>query len=235
VTAGLTEVSEDLVEDVRLCIYRALAATGVLPPAQHLVDLAGNATRLAHCIEVLRDRRHVALDADGHIVLAHPFATRSFGYSVMSEDTLWWGGCAWDAFALAHLIPPTTASPTGEMLVATRCPACGRPLAWVVSRERPPVGPEIAHFLTPASRIWDDVIRTCSNQRQFCDDRCVDSWLEEHGHEPGYRMDLETLWRFASGWYAGRLDRGYQRKDPASALDYFRSAGLRGEFWGLPD
>jgi hypothetical protein len=48
-------------------------------------------------------------------------------------------------------------------------------------------------------------------------------------------MDLETLWRLAKDWYAGRLDRGYRRRDPSSALEYFRAAGLRGSFWGLAD
>jgi hypothetical protein len=46
-------------------------------------------------------------------------------------------------------------------------------------------------------------------------------------------MDLTTLWRLASGWYSGRLDSPYQRKDPQGAVDYFRSAGLQGPFWGL--
>ena len=45
-------------------------------------------------------------------------------------------------------------------------------------------------------------------------------------------MDLETLWRFASHWYDGRLDRGYQRRHPDTAQDYLRSVGLTGPFWG---
>jgi hypothetical protein len=48
-------------------------------------------------------------------------------------------------------------------------------------------------------------------------------------------MDLETLWRLARGWYTGRLDRGYQRREPTAAAAYFREVGLRGGFWGLPD
>ena len=46
-------------------------------------------------------------------------------------------------------------------------------------------------------------------------------------------MDLATLRRLAQGWYAGRLDRGYVRRDPTEAADYFRSVGLTGPFWGL--
>ena len=45
--------------------------------------------------------------------------------------------------------------------------------------------------------------------------------------------DLTTLWRLASGWYAGRFERGYTRREPTAARDYFRSVGLEGPFWGL--
>jgi hypothetical protein len=48
-------------------------------------------------------------------------------------------------------------------------------------------------------------------------------------------MDLPTLWRLAAGWYAGRLERGYVRREPSAAADYLRGVGLSGDFWGLPD
>jgi hypothetical protein len=48
-------------------------------------------------------------------------------------------------------------------------------------------------------------------------------------------MDLATLWRLASGWYEGRLDADYERREPARALEYFRSVGLSGPFWNLDE
>jgi hypothetical protein len=58
--------------------------------------------------------------------------------------------------------------------------------------------------------------------------------LERTGNTEGYRMDLATLWRLAAGWYAGRLERGYRRREPAQARAYFADVGLSGPFWGLP-
>ncbi len=123
----------------------------------------------------------------------------------------------------------------GPVVVATACPACGTALAWRFDATTPPAGDERAHFLVPASHIWDDVVHTCSNQLLFCGDGCIDQWLADHGHDEGYRFDLETLWRFAAHWYDGRLEAGYRRREPAEAADYFRSVGLHGAFWGLPD
>jgi Alkylmercury lyase len=160
--------------------------------------------------------------------MAHPFSAVPLGFSVMGASTLWWGGCAWDSFAMAHLLSWET-----RLLVATTCPACEAPHAWNLTRAAPPPGDQVAHFLTPAAHMWDDVVATCSHQRIFCDENCVDAWLEQTGNVRGYIMDLPTLWRFASDWYTGRLERGYSRRDPAEAADYMRSVGLSGPFWGL--
>jgi hypothetical protein len=206
-------------EDTRLAVYRSFAETGSPPPA---------GTLDAEALGELHEQRHVVLGADGEVVMAHPFATVPLGFSVMGRDTLWWGGCAWDSVALPHLLPDEP-----DVLVATRCPGCDRALAWVVGRDAPPAGDEVAHFLVPVAHMWDDVVHTCGNQRLFCSEACVDVWLERHGHERGYVMDLETLWRLARGWYAGRLDRGYRRREPVEAQQYFRDAGLSGPFWGF--
>ena len=101
--------------------------------------------------------------------MAHPFSAVPLGFSVMGRRTLWWGGCAWDSFALPHLLPGES-----EVLVATRCPACGRPHAWSV-------GPTSAGrragrpLRVPAARMWDDVVHTCGHQRLFCSEDCVDA------------------------------------------------------------
>jgi hypothetical protein len=65
----------------------------------------------------------------------------------------------------------------------------------------------------------------------FCNETCVKAW--QTGNPRGYVMDLTTLWRLASDWYTGRLDRGYLRREPAAAADYLRTVGLSGPFWGL--
>jgi hypothetical protein len=83
--------------------------------------------------------------------------------------------------------------------------------------------------------MWDDVVHTCSNQRLFCSDECLNDWLRDNDLQQGYLMDVATLWRLASRWYEGRFDHGYQRREPAAARDYFKSVGLRGPFWGLDD
>lgn len=216
-------------EDLRLAIYRSFASTGRAPePADLEEALGAGRVEVEAGIRELAAARQVALDGDGGIAMAHPFSMVDLGFSVKGSHTLWWGGCVWDSFAIPHLVPDEP-----EVLVATTCQGCGRAHAWVVGRDAPPEGDQVAHFLVPAAHMWDDVVLTCGNQRVFCDDACLDAWLAREGRERGYATDLATVWRLASGWYAGRLDRGYVRREPSAAHEYMRSVGLSGSFWGL--
>ncbi len=217
-------------EDLRLAVYAAFRNGRSPLVAQLAHELNVTTQEIQAGLANLAAQRHLALGADGEITMAHPFTAVPLGFSVMGRDTLWWGGCAWDSFALPHLLPEQ-----GPMLVATTCPTCQAAHAWRVDNKQPPAGDQVAHFLVPAARMWDDVVHTCGNQRIFCSDSCVTAWLNESGQTRGYVMNLPTLWRLASGWYAGRFERGYSRREPGAAADYLRNAGLSGPFWGLPD
>ena len=128
------------------------------------------------------------------------------------------------------------------MLVATTCPACNRAHAWRVDDRVPPAGGQVAHFLVPAARMWDEVVYTCGNQRIFCSEDCVASWLNELAHQRGSVLDLETLWRLAAGWYAGRLERGMSAASRAPLLTICAVSGsparsgvsARGDRWRAP-
>lgn len=218
-------------ESVRLAVYRALADTGRAPTSGALArQFDSSIEDITTALGALVDDRHLVLGPDGSIELAHPFATRDFGFVVKGASTLWWGGCAWDAFAIPHLVG--SADP---VLVATTCPACRTPHAWNVDTTAPPAGTQVAHFLVPMAKVWNDVVHACEHQRIFCDQACVDQWLRTTGHQPGSVFPLENLWRLAAGWYAGRLSRGYQRREPAAAAASFEEAGLTGAFWGTPE
>jgi hypothetical protein len=224
-------MERDVVERVRRTIYDTFARQAHSPSLEQIQAVVGtDEATVTQAIRQLAADRHLALDIAGNIVMAHPFCSMNLGFSVMGTKNLWWGGCAWDSFAIPNLVPHEP-----RVLVATACPGCERPLAWHVSRSGPPEGTEVAHFLVPMSACWDDVVHTCSNQRVFCSEGCVETWLTRTAQSKGYVMDLVTLWRLAHHWYTGRLDTPYVRRDPDQAKEYFRSVGLHGPFWGLDD
>lgn len=214
-------------EFLRVSLYRGLAATGRAPALEQLAAAVSmDVHQVRAGLRSLAEDRHVVLGDDDRVLMAHPFSTIPLGFAVMGRNTLWWGGCAWDSFALPHLLVDEA-----EVLVSTRCPACGAAHAWNVSRHAPPAGSQVAHFLVPSDRMWDDVVHTCANQRIFCSEACVDRWLAYTNQRRGYVMDLTTLWRLAEHWYDGRLEPGYIRREPSAAGDYLAEVGLTGKFW----
>ena len=223
----MSTASIDDLESRRVALYRQFADHGrVLTRRELAHEWSLSLAEVDAVLASLAQARHVVLDSDGEIELAHPFASRDFGFSVKSTRTLWWGGCAWDSFAIPHLVAGSS-----PVLVATTCPGCSRAHAWTVSADAPPEGDQVAHFLVPVSRVWDDVIHSCENQRLFCSETCVDAWLATSGETKGAVFSLDTLWRLSRDWYTGRLEHGYRRRQPEQAAEYFRSVGLVGRFW----
>ncbi len=218
-------------EQLRVMVYRSLAESGAAKTVDEMAKAVGcEPSEIQLGLSELARQRHLVIDEHFNIVMAHPFSSVPLGFSVMGKSTLWWGGCAWDSFALPHLLENEV-----EVLVATSCPNCNEALAWNVNSSNAPTGPELAHFLVPTAQMWDDVVHTCGNQRIYCSESCIDDWLEKTGNRKGYVLDLATLWNLASAWYAGRLQEGYTRREPAQAKEYFKSVGLSGSFWGLED
>ena len=83
-------------------------------------ELHADQEAVRQALRRLAEQRLVVLGGDDdRILMAHPFTSVPMGFAVMGDHTLWWGGCAWDSFALPHLVPGEP-----EVLVSTTCPNC---------------------------------------------------------------------------------------------------------------
>jgi Alkylmercury lyase len=240
--AGPAEPATIDLNELRMHVYRQFAEHARAVDPEEVAAAFG--VRPAAALDALRaldDAHLLVLDqARQRIVMAHPWTAGPMGLVVASESQKWWGGCAWDSFA----IPALVGSPC---LVATHCPACGRVLALDVRPDAPPdsnpgdrdpgdhtgtnTGGMVAHLPVPVARMWDDVVRTCSSQLLFCDREHLAGWLARTGAPEGAVLGLTALWDLATGWYAGRLSRGYRRRNPAEAAAFFAGIGLAGKFW----
>ena len=98
-------VTDGVVERVRRAIYDTFAGQGHPPSRQQIQDQAAvDEAQLNEAAAELAAQRQLVLDHSGNIVMAHPFTTVNLGFCVMGERTLWWGGCAWDSFAIPRSV-----------------------------------------------------------------------------------------------------------------------------------
>jgi hypothetical protein len=118
-------------------VYAAFAATGV-PPAGAQDD---------ERLPALAAQHVVALDGDGRILMAHPFAAHREGVRVRAGEREWWGNCAWDAFGIVAAIGLREATvDDGRMRLDVRD---GRA-----------EGDALFHVAVPAHAWWDDIAFT---------------------------------------------------------------------------
>jgi hypothetical protein len=59
------------------------------------------------------------------------------------------------------------------------------------------------------------------------------TWMTDRGESLVACMTLDQCWTLSETWYAGRLDRHYQRPPLDSFQELLRRAGLVGEAWSL--
>jgi hypothetical protein len=67
----------------------SFARTGAPP---HVEDKA--------TLRALAAQHVVALDGQGDVLMAHPFAAHRDGTRVDAQGRSWWGNCAWDAYGI---------------------------------------------------------------------------------------------------------------------------------------
>lgn len=213
--------------DVRLYVYQTFADSATVNAEDVAVRFRITKDEALHSLRQLHDQHLIVLDNDRtNIVMAHPWAAKNLGFVVASSRQKWWGGCAWDSFAIPSLINETC-------LIATRCPACGNALAINIDPDKPPDNATdwVAHFLVPVTKMWNDVIYSCSNQLLFCNRNHVEEWLRKTENTFGTVLDLPTLWTLATEWYRGRMTPEYRRRTADEAAEFFGSIGLKGDFW----
>ncbi|HET9557206.1 MAG TPA: organomercurial lyase, partial [Actinomycetota bacterium] len=118
--------------ELRQVVYREFVEEGHPPTA------AEAARRLDVGVEEvlagwgrLHDEHVLVLDEDRvGVRMAHPFSARPMHFVVASDEQKWWGGCAWDSFGIMAALGQ-------EVLVATTCLGCGRPLALLADPKAP--------------------------------------------------------------------------------------------------
>jgi Alkylmercury lyase len=95
-------------------------------------------------VRSLAEQHVVALDAEGKVWMAHPFAAHHEGTRVDSGGRTWWGNCAWDGFGIVAALGLEDATITDHEIA-------------LEIRDGAVRGDAVFHVRVPARRWWDDI------------------------------------------------------------------------------
>ena len=138
-------------------------------------------------------------------------------FVVASAEQKWWGGCAWDSFGIMAALDR-------EVLVATTCAGCRRPLAVLADPEAAPAEPYVARFLHPAARWWDDVVGPARPS----------GWpAARTTPRAGRGRPGDTVAARQGHGYGDRLHDDHRQRTPEEATAVFAELGLTGPFWDM--
>jgi hypothetical protein len=108
---------------------------------------------VAESFRRLAEKRVLALDANGEILMAPPFSAVPTGFLVESDARSWWGNCIWDALGILAMLRRD-----GRVLAS--CGDCGTAMTLEVTGGALEPAEGVAHFAVPARRWWEDIVFT---------------------------------------------------------------------------
>ena len=148
----MSEATDALDRDVRLCVYRRFVQQGQPPTHEHVADELGVGAAEAQGSFRRLQAAHVLVLHPGtlDVWMANPLSAVPTDFRVETPSGGYFGNCVWDAFGVVAMLG-------AEGTISTHCPCCSEPMElWVVDGELRPVD-GVAHFAVPARRWWDDI------------------------------------------------------------------------------
>jgi len=149
------DVSEALVNDVRVHVYRSFLERGRPPmPLEAAAALGVGEREVRSALRRLHDDDVIALlPGTDFVWLAHPFSALAAPFEVVSGERRWDAICIWDALGVLAI-----AKRDGR--VRTMCPDCAEPLELEVRNGEIATSDFVVHFGVPAARWYEDLAYT---------------------------------------------------------------------------
>lgn len=148
----MSEATDALDRDVRLCVYRRFLADGTPPSYAVAAEELGIGAEEAKASFGRLGAAHALVFHPGtlDVWMAEPLSAVPTDFRVETPSGAYFGNCIWDAFGVVAMLG-------GDGTVSTHCPCCADPmeLRVVDSKLEPAAG--VAHFAVPARRWWDDI------------------------------------------------------------------------------
>ena len=178
--------------------------------------------------ELQKSHGVVLHDSSDEIWIAHPFSLAPTNFLVRKGMQEWWGNCGWCSLGIAALVG-------GRVKIITTLGANGRQVTIEIDGKHISEPGLLVHFPIPMSKVWDNVVYSCSMMLMFETEEHIDHWCLRHNMPKGDIKRLDQLHPFASDWYGRHLDVNWKKWTVSEARDLMDRHGFSGTTWALEE
>jgi hypothetical protein len=182
----------------------------------------------------LQSARHIALlTGTQRILMAFPFSSivTPFRVKVAGKDDEYFANCAWDAVAIHVALGK-------EQWISSYCHHCSEDIKIhlkdqkLVSRQLDNY--PLVYLALPASRWWENILLTCSNNMVFFSSRNhLAEWVKSGNVTGGEALTIEQTLRLSLPIYKTKMSLDYVRPSREQTSAHFHSLGLTSDFWKI--
>lgn len=206
-----------------------LIETGSAPSISRLTDIfaVSNEKMIASLQSLQQDHGVVLHPVSNEIWVVHPFSNAPTNFWLQADKQGWWANCAWCSLGAASLIKR-------DVDIHTKLGGEAESISIKIRDGQLIAQSLLVHFPIAMTRIWDNVIFSCSCMLVFDSEQQIDQWCKRHGMPKGDVQPLDHIWEFAKVWYQNHLDEHWVKWTINESSEIFSRFGLSHEVWQLP-
>jgi hypothetical protein len=182
----------------------------------------------------LQSARHITLlPGTQRILMAFPFSSivTPFRVRLTGKEKEYFANCAWDAVAIHVALGK-------EQWISSYCHHCSEDIKIhlkdqkVVSSQSD--SPPLVYLGLPASKWWENILLTCSNNMVFFSSKDhLAEWKRSGSVTGGEALTVDQALRLSVPIYKDRMSVDYARPSREETIAHLQSLGLTGDFWKI--
>ena len=230
-----SSTSENLQKNVRKYIFEHFEEDTTAPVLEQIMRKFG--LDRASAFKVLADlqsARHIALlTGTQRILMAFPFSSvvTPFRVKVAGKDKEYFANCAWDAVAIHVALGK-------EQWISSYCHHCSEDIKIHLKDQRvisrPSDNEPLVYLALPASKWWENIVLTCSNNMVFLSSKThLDEWIKSGAAIGGEALTIDQTLRLSIPIYKTKMNLDYARPSRERTIAHFQSLGLTSDFWKI--
>ncbi len=209
--------------DMRQFVTRKFVSCGCAPSVETIAEELSTDIDSVKCtLSSLANNKALVLHPhNSEVWIAHPFSAspNSFWIKSLSSNKGWWSNCTWCAFGASSLL-------NEDVELISRYGGESEKFSVQIIDGKLANSDFVVHMALPVSKLWDNVIHSCSMMLPFKSENDVDLWCKRHQFEKGAVLSAEKCFELAKKWYGPYLDEDWNRKSQEEVSDFFKSIGL---------